>query len=77
MSDTKVTFVLSSEYDAKTFGGNFALRSGELYDVAAELKKGNGKITTDDEHLVTALDVYEGVVRADKAAPSKKESEEA
>lgn len=73
MSD-KVTFVLSSEYDAKTFGGNFALRNGQLFDVAAELKKGSGKIVTDDEYLVTALDYYEGVERAGKPA-AKNESE--
>jgi hypothetical protein len=74
MSDSKVTYELSDEYDAKTFGGNFALRSGELYDVAAELKKGSGKIVTDDEHLITALDAYHGVVRASASkAPAKSE----
>ena len=75
MSDSKVTYELSSDYDAKTFGGNFALRSGELYDVAAELKKGSGRIVTDDEHLITALDAYEAVVRAPASKPAKSESE--
>lgn len=74
MSDTSVTYELSSEYDAKTFGGNFALGSGALYDVAAELKKGGGKIVTSDEHLITALDVYHGVDRAvAKPANTKQE----
>lgn len=71
MADQNVTFTLASGYDAKTFGGNFALGSGALYDVAAELKKGNGSITTDDEHLITALDVYHGVERATATAPAK------
>ena len=71
MADQKVTYALASEYDAKTFGGNFALGDGRLYDVAAELKKGNGSITTDEEHLITALDVYHGVERADAPAPPK------
>lgn len=73
MADS-VSFQLASEYDAKTFGGNFALGSGELYDVAAELKKGNGTITTSDEHLITALDVYHGVERA--ASKSKPKTDE-
>ena len=69
-----MTYELSSDYDAKTFGGNFALNSGELYDVAAELKKGGGKIVTSDEHLITALDVYHGVVRSTaKPATPKQE----
>jgi hypothetical protein len=75
MSD-KITFVLAEEYDSKTFGGSFALRDGSLFDVAAALKDGSGKIQTDDEHLITALDVYHGVVRegAPKSAPSKSSS---
>lgn len=77
MSD-KITFVLASEYDSKTFGGSFALRDGSLYDVAAALKEGSGKIVTDDEHLITALDVYHGVERADapKSAPAKSSKSE-
>ena len=71
MSDQNVSFQLASEYDAKTFGGNFALGDGTLYDVAAELKKGNGTITTSDEHLITALDVYHGVERASAATTVK------
>ena len=63
MTDSTATFKLASEYDAKTFGGNFALPDGALYDVAAELKKGGGTITTSDEHLITALDTYHGVER--------------
>jgi hypothetical protein len=75
MADTKVTYQLAAEYDAKTFGGNFALNDGSLYDVAAELKKGNGSITTDDEHLITALDVYHGVDRASAPATPKSKDE--
>jgi len=75
MPDSSVTYQLASEYDAKTFGGNFALNSGQLYDVAAELKKGGGSITTSDEHLITALDVYHGVTRATaKPATTKQEN---
>ena len=75
MADQSVSYSLASEYDAKTFSGNFALGDGALYDVAAELKKGNGTITTSNEHLITALDVYHGVERAAAPAPAKSKDE--
>ena len=73
MTTNAVSYQLASEYDAKTFGGNFALPNGELYDVAAELKKGGGTITTSDEHLITALNTYHGVERATAPKTDKKE----
>lgn len=73
MPDNSVTFKLADGYDAKTFGGTLALRDGSTYDVAAEIKKGSGKITTADEYLITALDVYHGVERANAPVPKKDE----
>jgi hypothetical protein len=73
MPETKISFKLAQGLDPKTFGGTVALRDGSAYDVAAELRKGSGKITTADEHLITALDTYHGVERADAPAPKKDE----
>jgi hypothetical protein len=77
MPDSKVTFQLASDLDAKTFGGSLALRDGSAYDVAAELKAGGGKIVTEDEHLITALDAYHGTERATSSpAPAPKKGED-
>ena len=70
-----VTYKLTGDYDAKTFGGNFALGDGTLYDVAKALKDGNGSITTSDESLITALDVYDAVDRAAPAKPTTKQEQ--
>jgi hypothetical protein len=75
MPETKVTYQLASEFDAKTFGGSFALRDGSTYDVAKALKDGGGKIVTDDEHLITALDIYHGVQRAGSSPAPKKDED--
>jgi hypothetical protein len=63
MASGKTSFKLAQGYELKTFQGNLALRDGELFDVAAALAKGNGTITTGDEHLIVALDHYEAVTR--------------
>ncbi len=61
--DSAVSFELRGDLDRRTFGGNLAKTDGTLFDLAVALEDGNGKITTDDERLITALTSHPALVR--------------
>ena len=58
-------FELSDEYDIRTFAGSVADRTGKMFDLAAELEQGNGRIEVADEFLVTTLDTHPALVRVE------------
>lgn len=66
----KRAFELRADYDVKTFGGTVALGDGSTFDVAAELKKGGGKIVTANEQTATALAAYPALKEVPAASKS-------
>ena len=58
-------FELSDEYDIRTFAGSVADRTGKMFDLAAELEQGNGRIEVADEFLVTTFDTHPALVRVE------------